>query len=120
MVNLLREFAHQHKRPPTEREIASMMTMKREQEKWKRNTLAKKKFVAEKLAGKNPKQQSTINTNAPHYRWPKKATKIALRINRALLRQTTIENIAYIEGVTQTRILQEMERWKLPQLMPDE
>jgi len=37
-----------------------------------------------------------------------------------MLRQITIENIAFIEDVSQSRIMQEIRHWDLPKVENDE
>lgn len=115
MVNYYDTLTRVLQRKPTEQELAAVMQMKREQEGWKKT---KDMITAEKPQKRlrEPKQPTGVNTNDRQYRWPKRATQMALRINRALLRQTTIENIAYIEDVTQSRIMQEIRKWDLPKV----
>jgi hypothetical protein len=119
MVNYYDTLTRVLQRKPTEQELAAVMQMKREQEGWK-NT--KDMITTEKPHKRlrEPKQPTGVNTNDRQYRWPKRATQIALRINRALLRQTTIENIAFIEDVTQSRIMQEIRKWDLPKVETEE
>ena len=119
MVNYYDTLTRVLQRKPTEQELAAVMQMKREQEGWK-NT---KDMITTEQPHKRlrePKQPTGVNTNDRQYRWPKRATQIALRINRALLRQTTIENIAFIEDVTQSRIMQEIRKWDLPKVEIEE
>jgi hypothetical protein len=119
MVNLTQTFTKIYGRLPTEAEIATMMQMKREQEGWKKSKDMIQPETPQKRL-REPKQPTGVNTNDRQYRWPKRATQIALRINRALLRQTTIENIAFIEDVTQSRIMQEIRKWDLPKVEMEE
>ena len=99
--------------------MLSVMQMKREQEGWK-NTKDMITTEQPQKRLREPKQPIGVNTNDRQYRWPKRATQIALRINRALLRQTTIENIAFIEDVTQSRAMQEIRKWDLPKVETEE
>ena len=115
MVNYYDTLTRVLQRKPTEQEIGAMMQMKREQEGWKKSKDMIQPETPQKRL-REPKQPTGVNTNDRQYRWPKRATQIALRINRALLRQTTIENIAYIEDVTQSRIMQEIRKWDLPKV----
>jgi hypothetical protein len=115
MVNYYDTLTRVLQRKPTEQEIGAMMQMKREQEGWKNPNNPKPPERPQKRL-REPKQPTGVNTNDRQYRWPKRATQMALRINRALLRQTTIENIAYIEDVTQSRIMQEIRKWDLPKV----
>ena len=119
MVNYYDTLTRVLKRKPTEQELAAVMQMKREQEGWKKT---KDMITTEKPQKRlrEPKQPTGINTNDRQYRWPKRATQMALRINRALLRQTTIENIAFIEDVTQSRVMQEIRKWDLPKVEIEE
>ena len=119
MVNYYDTLTRVLQRKPTEQEIGAMMQMKREQEGWKKT---KDMIITEKPQKRlrEPKQPTGINTNDRQYRWPKRATQMALRINRALLRQTTIENIAFIEDVTQSRVMQEIRKWDLPKVEIEE
>jgi hypothetical protein len=119
MVNMTESFTKLYGRPPTETEIATMMQLKREQEGWKNHKTSSPSEKPQKRV-REPKPPTGINTNDRQYRWPKRATQIALRINRALLRQTTIENIAFIEDVTQSRIMQEIRKWDLPKVETEE
>lgn len=116
MVNLTESFTKLYGRRPTESEIATMMEMKREQEGWKRHKVEQQ--VQKRI--REPRQPRSVSTNEPKYRWPKRATQLALRVNRALLRQVTIENIAFIEDVSQTRIMQEIRQWDLPRVKAEE
>ena len=116
MVNLTESFTKLYGRRPTESEIATMMEMKREQEGWKRHKVEQQ--VQKRI--REPRMPRAVRTNEPKYRWPKRATQLALRINRALLRQVTIENIAFIEDVSQSRIMQEIRQWDLPRVKADE
>ena len=124
MVNLTHSFTQTFGRPPSEEEIGEMMILKREQEGWKRHKPEKKDMTNTKTLVqkriREPKPPSRVRTNEPQYRWPKRATQMALRINRALLRQTTIENIAFIEDVSQSRIMQEIRKWDLPRVSIEE
>ena len=119
MVNYYDTLTRVLQRKPTEQELAAVMQMKREQEGWKKT---KDMITTEKPQKRlrEPKQPTGINTNDRQYRWPKRATQMALRINRALLRQTTIENIAFIEDVTQSRVMQEIRKWDLPKVEIEE
>ena len=119
MVNYYDTLTRVLQRKPTEQELAAVMQMKREQEGWKKT---KEMMSTEKPQKRlrEPKQPTGINTNDRQYRWPKRATQMALRINRALLRQTTIENIAFIEDVTQSRVMQEIRKWDLPKVEIEE
>lgn len=116
MVNLTESFTKLYGRRPTESEIATMMEMKREQEGWKRHKVEQQ--VQKRI--REPRQPRRVSTNEPKYRWPKRATQLALRVNRSLLRQVTIENIAFIEDVSQSRIMQEIRQWDLPRVKTDE
>jgi hypothetical protein len=124
MVNLTESFTKLYGRRPTESEIATMMEMKREQEGWKRHKPEKKDMDSTKTLVqkriREPRQPRRVSSNEPKYRWPKRATQLALRINRALLRQVTIENIAFIEDVSQSRIMQEIRQWDLPRVKVEE
>jgi DNA-directed RNA polymerase specialized sigma subunit len=119
MVNLTESFTKLYGRRPTEAEIATMMQMKREQEGWKNSTQPTPPERPQKRL-REPKQPTGVNTNDRQYRWPKRATQIAQRINRMMLRQITIENIAFVEGVSQSRIMQEIRHWDLPKVETDE
>jgi hypothetical protein len=119
MVNYYDTLTRVLQRKPTEQELAAVMQMKREQEGWK-NTKDMITTEQPQKRLREPKQPTGVNTNDRQYRWPKRATQMALRINRALLRQTTIENIAFIEDVTQSRIMQEIRQWDLPKVEAEE
>ena len=119
MVNYYDTLTRVLKRTPTEAEIGAVMQLKREQEGWKKNTQPKPPEKPQKRL-REPKQPTGVNTNDRQYRWPKRATQIAQRINRMMLRQITIENIAFIEDVSQSRIMQEIRHWDLPKVETDE
>ena len=119
MVNYYDTLTRVLQRKPTEQELAAVMQMKREQEGWKQSKVPEPVERPQKRL-REPKQPTGVNTNDRQYRWPKRATQMALRINRALLRQTTIENIAFIEDVTQSRIMQEIRKWDLPKVETEE
>ena len=116
MVNLTESFTKLYGRRPTESEIATMMELKREQEGWKRHKVEQQsqKRVRE------PRQPRKVTTNEPKYRWPKRASQLALRVNRSLLRQVSVENIAFIEDASQSRIWKLIEDWDLPRVKADE
>ena len=124
MVNLTESFTKLYGRRPTESEIATMMEMKREQEGWKRHKPEKKEMDSTKeLVQKRirePRQPRKVSTNEPKYRWPKRASQLALRVNRSLLRQISVENIAFIEDASQSRIWKLIEDWDLPRVKTDE
>ena len=119
MVNYYDTLTRVLKRTPTEAEIGAMMKLRREQEGWKNSTQPTPLERPQKRL-REPKQPTGVNTNDRQYRWPKRATQIAQRINRMMLRQITIENIAFIEDVSQSRIMQEIRQWDLPKVETDE
>jgi hypothetical protein len=114
MVNLTESFTKLYGRRPTEAEIATMMQMKREQENWKKAEI-KKKTAAEPVAQKKPREPRTpkkINEYA--YKWPKRASQLAQRVNRMLCIHMTIDDIAYVEGVSENAVMAQIEKWHLP------
>jgi hypothetical protein len=113
MVNLTESFTKLYGRPPTESEVASMWKMKREQEGFKKQ-LAKEKACGIKRA-KEPVTPKTLPKDPTERKWPYRASKQAKIINRMLIVQTRISDIAYVLDVPENFVMSEIERWKLPQ-----
>jgi len=111
MVNMTESFTKLYGRPPTETEIATMWKMKREQEGYRKEVL-KEKTKASKIKLREPKAPTKINDY--NYRWPKRASQFAQRVNRMLCIQVMIKDIAYIEGVSENVVMAQIEKWKLP------
>ena len=111
MVNMTESFTKLYGRPPTETEIATMWKMKREQEGYRKEVL-KQKTKAPKIKAREPKAPTKINDY--NYKWPKRASQFAQRVNRMLCIQVMIKDIAYIEGVSENVVMAQIEKWKLP------
>ena len=111
MVNMTESFTKLYGRPPTETEIATMWKMKREQEGYRKEVL-KEKTKASKIKPREPKTPTKINYY--NYKWPKRASQFAQRVNRMLCIQVIIKDIAYIEGVSENVVMAQIEKWKLP------
>lgn len=112
MVNMTESFTKLYGRPPTEQEIATMWKMKREQEGYRKEVI-KQKTSAKKL--KEPKLPKSLPKDPSERKWPYRASKTAKVINRLLIIQTRIDDIAYALGLTENFVMSEIERWKLPQ-----
>ena len=113
MVNITETFTKMYGRPPKESEIAAMMQMKREQDGFKQQ-LVKQKACGIKR-DKEPVTPKSTPKDPDIRKWPYRASKQAKIINRMLLVQTRIDDIAYILDVPQNFVMSEIERWKLPQ-----
>ena len=114
MVNLTESFTKLYGRRPTEEEIGTMWQMKREQEKWKKEVV-KKKTAAEPVAQKKPREPRTPKKVSEYaYKWPKRASQLAQRVNRMLCIQMTIDDIAYVEGVSENAVMAQIKKWQLP------
>ena len=113
MVNITESFTKMYGRPPSEQELAAMWQMKREQEGFKKE-LIKQKTCGIKKA-KEPETPKALPKNPDTRKWPYRAPKMARMINRMLIVQVRIDDIAYILGVTDNIIMSEIKKWKLPQ-----
>jgi len=113
MVNLTESFTKLYGRRPTEAEIATMWQMKREQENWKKEVV-KKKTAAEPVVKKPKEPRTPKKINEYAYKWPKRASQLAQRVNRMLCIQMTINDISYVEGVSENAVMAQIEKWQLP------
>ena len=113
MVNITESFTKLYGRPPSEIELATMWQMKREQEGFKKQ-LSKEKTCGIKRT-REPVTPKALPKDTDTRRWPYRATKMAKMINRMLIVQVRIDDIAYILGVTDNVVMSEIEKWKLPQ-----
>jgi len=113
MVNITETFTKMYGRAPTQSEVASMWQMKREMEGYKK---AKAIDASEAPPQKRKQEPRTPKMAARdyHYRWPRRASQIAQRINRMLHIQMTVKDIAFIEGATENMIMSEINKWTLP------
>lgn len=113
MVNLTESFTKLYGRPPTESEVATMWQMKREQEGYNK---AKAMKASEAPAERRKREPRTPKTPPRdyNYRWPRRASQIAQRINRMLNIQMPIKDIAFIEGASENMIMAEITKWTLP------
>jgi hypothetical protein len=87
-----------------------MLKMKREQGGYR------KQIATPKPKPKREPKTPTHVSDQYLYRWPKRASQIAQRINRMLLSQMTIETIAYVEDISQTQVMAQMTKWDLPRV----
>jgi len=113
MVNFVDSFTKLYGRRPNESETAAMMRMKQEQDGFKKQ-LIKEKACGIKRA-KEPVTPKTLPKDPTERKWPYRASKQAKMINRMLIVQTRISDIAYILDVSENFVMSEIERWKLPQ-----
>jgi len=113
MVNITESFTKMYGRPPSEQELAAMWQMKREQEGFK------KQLIKERTCGikrsKEPVTPKALPKKTDTRKWPYRAPKMARMINRMLIIQVKIDDIAYVLGVTENVVMSEIEKWKLPQ-----
>ena len=113
MVNLFEEFKKLENRNPTEKELATMMQMQREQEGWRTGKLIiKEKEKAKPM--REPKTPTKIN-DRHGYRWPKRASVRAKQINRMLKDGVTIQKMAYYLDVKESQVMADIKTWDLPQ-----
>jgi len=113
MVNITETFTKMYGRAPTQSEVASMWQMKREMEGYKKA----KAMDASQVAPQKRKQEPRTPKMAArdyNYRWPRRASQIAQRINRMLHIQMTVKDIAFVEGATENMIMAEINKWTLP------
>jgi len=113
MVNMTETFTKLYGRPPSESEIAAMWKMKREQEGYRKQIL-KEKTKAPMIRTKPREPKTPTKINEYSYKWPKRASQLAQRINRMLCVQVMIKDIAYIEGVSEGVVMAQIDKWKLP------
>ena len=113
MVNLTESFTKLYGRPPTESEVATMWQMKREQEGFNKAKAMKASEAPQERRKREPRTPKTPARDY-NYRWPHRASQIAQRINRMLHIQTSIKDIAFIEGASENMIMAEITKWTLP------
>lgn len=121
MVNLLQAFKEQHKRPPTESELADLMEMQAEQDARKNAMIRPKQDTAE--MSKRSKAQFKTHNREPkpgrpevnRYHWPYRASQRAIQINKMLQDNITVERMAYYLNVSDACIISEIQKWNLPQ-----
>ena len=114
MVNLTDSFTKLYGRRPTEAEIATMWKMKREQENWRKSEIKKKTAATLEVKPKAREPRTPKKINEYVYKWPKRASQLAQRVNRMLCIQMTINDIAYVEGASENVIMSQIEKWGLP------
>lgn len=113
MVNLIKAFKEEFERPPTENELADLMTMKREQEGWQRiKSTTKRNIYKQEQSKERPKTKKKPITTKDGY--PNKMPVIAKRIDRAMKLGIDVSKIAYIENVTSKYVCNLIGEWKLP------
>jgi hypothetical protein len=112
MVNIFEEFKKIEKRYPTEKELATMMQMQREQEGWRTG----KDVIKEKESKpmREPKTPTKIN-DRHGYRWPKRASVRAKQVNRMLKDGVTVDKMAYYLDVNPSQVMSDIKTWDLPQ-----
>ena len=114
MVNMVDTLTRVLKRKPTEAELGKFMEMKREQEGFKKQKLFAKQDLAKNFT--KPREPRTPKAIKEYqYKWPKRASQNALRINRMLHLKMTITDIAYVLDVAENVVIAEMKKWQLPQ-----
>lgn len=121
MVNLTDSFTKLYGRHPTEKELATMMIMKAEQDARKNRMVKPKQDIAEMSKRsqdqfekpEKPKSSGRPATN--QYRWPYRATSLAKQINKMLIDNITIERMAYYLDVSEAKVMGEIKKWGLPQ-----
>ena len=111
MVNLTESFTKLYGRRPTEKELSTMMEMKREQEGWKNH---KKQAKAEPKPMREPKTPTKINDRNA-YKWPKRASVRAKQINRMLKDGVTVDKMAHYLDVNPSQVMSDIKTWDLPQ-----
>ena len=113
MVNITESFTKLYGRPPSEIELATMWQMKREQEGFKKQ-LSKEKTCGIKRT-REPVTPKALPKETDTRKWPRRASKMAKMINRMLIVQVRIDDIAYVLGVTENIVMSEIEKRNLPQ-----
>lgn len=138
MVNIVDAFRKLENRNPTEQELATMMQMKREMEGFK--TLRhKQNLEVEAQARAEGKNTFTHNgvTRVVHvpdkctkrkrdkhgrviqsHIYPTKMPMLARQVDRCVKKYLTIEDIAYIFGVTEAYITKLIGTWDIPRTTP--
>lgn len=118
MVNLTDNFMKLYGRPPTEKELATMMVMKAEQDARKNGMVKPRQDIA-KMSKRSQDQfdkpKSSGRTITNQYRWPYRATSLAKQINKMLTDNITIERMAYYLDVNEAKVINEIKKWGLPQ-----
>ena len=121
MVNLTDSFTKLYGRPPTEKELATMMIMKAEQDARKNGMVKPRQDIAEMSKRsqdqfeKPEKPKSSDRPVSNKYRWPYRATSLAKQINKMLIDNITIERMAYYLDVSEAKVIGEIKKWGLPQ-----
>ena len=112
MVNLTESFTKLYGRPPSESEIASMWKMKREQEGYRKQVAKEKTQV--KTVKRSQEPRLPVKINEPKRKFPYRAPKVAHYINRMLIVQTRIDDIAYVLGISKSAVEAQIDYWHLP------
>lgn len=112
MVNLVDAFTKLHKRRPTEKEIATMWQMKREQEGFKKQQIQEKTKEPKPKKGREPKTPTKVSISKEKF--PYRASRDAKCINRMLHIQMTVKDIAYCLGHSENFVMSQIEKWQLP------
>ena len=114
MVNLVDAFTKLHNRCPTETEIATMWKMKREQEGFKKQQVKEKNKVVSPKRVREPKLPSKVNLPSKE-NFHTRGSRDAKCINRMLLIQIPISDIAFSLGHSENYVMSQIEKWRLPQ-----
>lgn len=114
MVNMVDTLTRVLKRKPTEAELGKFLEMYREQEGFKKEKLFAKQDLAQNFK-KKPEPRTPKVVREYNYKWPKRASQNALRINRMLHLKITIKDIAYVLDVAENIVIAEIKKWQLPQ-----
>ena len=77
-------------------------------------TNPQRKTKAPMIRTKARELKTPTKINEYNYKWPKRASQMAQRINRMLCVQVMIKDIAYIEGVTEGVVMAQIDKWNLP------
>ena len=115
MVNLTESFTKLYGRRPTEKELATMWQMKREQEGFRKQQL---KEIKEKAKEPKPKRlrepRPPTKIAVSKEKFPYRASRDAKCINRLMLLGLQIKEISYALGQTENYVMAQVEKWQLP------
>lgn len=107
MVNVITAFKDTFGRDPTPSEARTMMKMQAEQDLRRREQIKNKHYETRV-------KETKYKTKRPKPRYPTKMGQRAHHINRMLLCQIRIKDIAYILDLSESFVKSEMDKWKLP------
>jgi hypothetical protein len=112
MVNITESFTKLYGRPPNETELASMWQMKREQEGFRKQQIQEKAKEPNPKRLREPKTPTSVSISKEKF--PYRASRDAKCINRMLLIQMTVKDIAYCLGHSENFVMSQIEKWQLP------